>query len=387
MLPLLAPLLANPLQITTATIYAIAPHANPKLAAALPDALNFWLPRYGMTDKEVVRHFLGQCSEETDGFKVLKEYASGKAYEWRKDLGNTHPGDGVKFAGGGLTMLTGRKWYERESTELGIDLVNHPELLQRADYAVESACQFWKDTGLIALASDPNNFRAITLKINGGTNGINIRWLYYQSAILAITSDLDSVPASIPEPKPVPAPLQPSAAVPAEAIPAPALEPGPKETKMPLQAPAASPEPGAIVILEAPAQQSRWAELKDFITTTFGDLTMNKTIPPTPILDGQKTNLVAVSGLAATAAVAATGGFAALAQYAPVILTIMIPLAIMALRSAIKNTAVKQAADFADQIAELELNSSNPTIATIAKTVDQVVKGAEGVTTTTAPAN
>lgn len=361
------------MRITTATIYAIAPHANPKLAAALPEALNKWLPIYGMTNKEVVRHFLGQCAEETDGFKVLKEYASGAAYEWRKDLGNTHPGDGVKFAGGGLTMLTGRKWYERESKELGIDLINHPELLQRADYAVESACQYWKDTGLIALASDQNNFHAITIKINGGTNGINIRWLYYQSAILIVTSDLEPVWV-IPEPKPVSTSLQASAGTIAEENPASELEPEPETEKVLPAAPAEG--------LEPMAPQSRWAKLKAFLNSTFGDLTMNKTIPPTPILDGQKTNLVSVASLAATGAIAATGGFGALLQYAPIILTIMVPLAVLALRSAIKNTAIKQAADFADQIAQMEMNSSNSTIASIAKTADEIIKGAEAPTGT-----
>lgn len=31
----------------------------------------------------------------------MKEIASGKAYEGRKDLGNTEPGDGVRFKGRG----------------------------------------------------------------------------------------------------------------------------------------------------------------------------------------------------------------------------------------------------------------------------------------------
>ncbi|OQW82001.1 MAG: peptidoglycan-binding protein, partial [Proteobacteria bacterium ST_bin15] len=34
-------------------------------------------------------HFLAQIAHESDGFRTVTEYASGKAYEGRRDLGNT----------------------------------------------------------------------------------------------------------------------------------------------------------------------------------------------------------------------------------------------------------------------------------------------------------
>ena len=38
--------------------------------------------------------FLAQMAHESDQFRAMREYSSGKAYEGRKDLGNTRPGDG-----------------------------------------------------------------------------------------------------------------------------------------------------------------------------------------------------------------------------------------------------------------------------------------------------
>lgn len=43
-------------------------------------------------------------------------------------LGNTQPGDGVKYCGRGYPQMTGRKNYARASAELGVDLIGHPEL-------------------------------------------------------------------------------------------------------------------------------------------------------------------------------------------------------------------------------------------------------------------
>ena len=40
-------------------------------------------------------------AHESNGLATLEEYASGEAYEGRRDLGNTQPVDGVRFKGRG----------------------------------------------------------------------------------------------------------------------------------------------------------------------------------------------------------------------------------------------------------------------------------------------
>lgn len=44
-----------------------------------------------------------------------------------KRLGNTQPGDGVKYAGRGYVQITGRANYKRLGVRIGVDLESHPE--------------------------------------------------------------------------------------------------------------------------------------------------------------------------------------------------------------------------------------------------------------------
>lgn len=81
-------------------------------------------------------YILGTAHHESDAWKTLTEYASGAAYEGRKDLGNTQKGDGRKFKGRGLVQITGRRNYADWSKRLGVDLVAHPELAADLKYAV-----------------------------------------------------------------------------------------------------------------------------------------------------------------------------------------------------------------------------------------------------------
>ena len=44
-----------------------------------------------------------------------------------KVLGNTQPGDGYRFRGRGLSMLTGRRNYDKAGKKIGVDLVADPD--------------------------------------------------------------------------------------------------------------------------------------------------------------------------------------------------------------------------------------------------------------------
>lgn len=121
-------------------------------------------------------HFLAQVGHESDGFRTATEYASGKVYEGRADLGNVQPGDGARFKGRGLIQLTGRENYATFSNAMGQgDLfLRSPELVAQLPWSVSAAGWFWKRKGLNALA-DRDDVVAVTRRINGGTNGLEDR--------------------------------------------------------------------------------------------------------------------------------------------------------------------------------------------------------------------
>jgi predicted chitinase len=134
--------------------------------------------------------FLAQLAHESAELRYFEEIASGKAYEGRKDLGNTKPGDGVKYKGHGPIQITGRANHTACGKALGLDLVNNPTLITQPPNAFRSAGWFWDTRGLNALA-DQRLFKAITKKINGGFNGLADRQKYYDRALRIIPEDLN----------------------------------------------------------------------------------------------------------------------------------------------------------------------------------------------------
>lgn len=160
-----------------ATLYSIAGRRGPAQAAivdALGPLLEPTLARYGIDTPLRRAHFLAQAAHECDRFCTLTEYASGQAYEGRRDLGNTKPGDGRRFRGRGILQITGRANYNRAGLRLGLDLISNPELLATPGPALEAACAYWQDR-VINRHADNDDLVAVTKAINGGTNGLEDR--------------------------------------------------------------------------------------------------------------------------------------------------------------------------------------------------------------------
>lgn len=175
------------------------------LMPSLAEWMNNLCSTYEIDTPQEYAHFLAQACHETDHFKTLREYASGKAYEGRADLGNKQPGDGVKYRGRGIFQTTGRSNY----LQLGIikghrDLfINKPELLEQPEYAVWSACEYWKTRGLNDVANhadtdilkkkykkkiiDVSPVEFISITINGGYTGMDDRKKYYSIARTILT--------------------------------------------------------------------------------------------------------------------------------------------------------------------------------------------------------
>ena len=106
--------------------------------------------------------------------RTCEEFASGKAYEGRKDLGNTEPGDGPRYKGRGLLQLTGRANYRKLGAILGVDLENRPELAAEPVLSLRIACEYWKSRR-INDPCDSDDLREVTRRVNGGYNGLEDR--------------------------------------------------------------------------------------------------------------------------------------------------------------------------------------------------------------------
>lgn len=188
-----------PYVITPEQLAAIAGKATP-LMEPLAEWINKTCPGYEVDAPNEFCHFLAQACHETDHFRTLREYASGAAYEGRVDLGNTQPGDGVKFRGRGIFQTTGRANYLQLGLKRGqSDLfINSPELLEQPEYAVWSACEYWRTRGLNDIANhgddeilkkkfkgqvlDVSPVEYISMTVNGGTKGMDERKAYYALA-------------------------------------------------------------------------------------------------------------------------------------------------------------------------------------------------------------
>lgn len=151
--------------------------------------------------------FLAQLAHESAELRYMEEIASGAAYEGRKDLGNTQPGDGKRYKGRGPIQLTGRANYTKYGGLLGLDLVNNPTVAATKEVGFRIAGEFWKLNGLNELA-DQQDFKAITKRINGGYNGLDDRIKYYERAKKVLSKD-DSGTAPAPAPSGGQAPAYP----------------------------------------------------------------------------------------------------------------------------------------------------------------------------------
>lgn len=174
--------------ITREQLKQITPSTPDTRIDAFIHHLNTYMPQYGIDTPNEIASFLAQVLHESGGLKWLREiwgptHAQAK-YEGRKDLGNTVRGDGKKFMGRGLIQLTGRANYARMSKDMFGDdrLLQTPDLLSTAEYAVKSACIYWQWRKM-DLIDDDTDIKAETKAVNGGFNGITDRQQYFNRAM------------------------------------------------------------------------------------------------------------------------------------------------------------------------------------------------------------
>lgn len=166
------------MKLTESQLKQCIPTASNANIKRFLEPINKTLVKYDINTVKRISAFLAQITHESGSLHYVKEIASGKAYEGRKDLGNIIPGDGVKYKGRGIIQITGRDNYMSLSKDFKVDFITKPELLEQPTNAVMSAGWFW-DKNKLNLLADVGKFETITRRINGGLNGYKERVLFW----------------------------------------------------------------------------------------------------------------------------------------------------------------------------------------------------------------
>lgn len=211
------------------------PHAPQSKIDAVIDTAPDVFRAYGLTTPLRVAHFMAQISHENGGGTVAREnmnysadrllqifgvghhsaaitsadaqrlahhpeqiaervYGLGNPKK-AKELGNTRPGDGWKFRGGGDLQLTGGASYKRIGDATGFDLYGHPDLLSDAKTSFRVAAAEFQSLKCLP-AADVDDCVLVTRRVNGGRNGLAERqaWLRKWKVALPQLPDQDPEP-------------------------------------------------------------------------------------------------------------------------------------------------------------------------------------------------
>jgi putative chitinase len=131
---------------------------------------NTWPSRYSTGQKTVAIATAAPRwipNAEANGLARDPEAIANNCYAGRNGNGDEASGDGWKYRGRGPIQQTGRANYAACASGTGLDLVNHPELLEQPADGALAAAWFWSSNGLNTIA-DTGNFLAASRKVNLG---------------------------------------------------------------------------------------------------------------------------------------------------------------------------------------------------------------------------
>src|SRR6266542_4338317 len=160
------------------------PRFTPEQIAALlgckvANVRRYWPPlrtalaEQGLGDELSAIAALATVATEVPDFAPINEYGGPtywRKYERRADLGNPHPGDGVRYHGRGFIQLTGRANYRGYGKKLGVPLEQNPNLALDPSVAARILAAYMKDHGIAGLASR-GDWQGVRRAVNGGLNG------------------------------------------------------------------------------------------------------------------------------------------------------------------------------------------------------------------------
>lgn len=182
----------------------------PNAVSGMYDAIDKQIAVAGCITKPQQAMFLAQYGHETQGYTRLSENlnysANGlvnvfrkyfptlnlakqyerkpqaianKVYANRMGNGSEASGDGWKYRGRGLPHLTGKDNYGKFQAWLG-KTVDPEELSTDLNLAIKAGVWYWLANGLANLGS----VEKVTVRINGGTNGLEDRCKLYRALMV-----------------------------------------------------------------------------------------------------------------------------------------------------------------------------------------------------------
>ena len=204
-----------------------------KLKGIIPDNVIAQLPdvmkKYNINTELRLAHFLAQCSHESGNFKVVKEnlnYSEERmllifkrdfdlnhdkvlsetekkkakelahnpekianfVYANQNGNGNEASGDGYRYCGRGYIQLTGKANYAAFDKIVEEDIMSNPALVATR-YPLLSAAFFFDSRKLWAICDKGSTdavVKEVTIKVNGGTNGLQERTAKFKAIYKAI---------------------------------------------------------------------------------------------------------------------------------------------------------------------------------------------------------
>ena len=174
------------MEITAADVRALSSTAAARVVAGIVDNQKA-IADGGIDTPLRLCHFMAQLAHESAHFQVTREFADGSAYEGRKDLGNSQPGDGKRYRGRGLIQTTGRANYREATGDIqrmnpsAPDFEANPTALEEFPWALLAGISYWRRRKINAPA-DNDDVETVTRQINGGLNGLAERKQYLAKA-------------------------------------------------------------------------------------------------------------------------------------------------------------------------------------------------------------
>ena len=163
-------------------------------------------PAFGLNSQECAIAALATVAVETARrFAAIDEFGNDEYFTHMYDvkgsrpavaisMGNTEPGDGIKYHGRGLVQITWKLNYQHYGQLIGCDLVTHPEVAKELNASCAILAAYFyghriHGTG-IGDAARSKNWVLVRKLVNGGTNGLDdfLKYVNRLEGVLAARS-------------------------------------------------------------------------------------------------------------------------------------------------------------------------------------------------------